>query len=241
MRLLRILEPMFELKTEARDVKVNPKILREKGKLPAVFYGRKEKSTPVSLNPIDFKKVWKEAGESSIVTLKTDKGELGAIIHEVQFDPVKDEPVHVDFYIVEQDKLIEVEVPLEFIGVSPAVNDLGGVLVKVLHELEIEALPKDLPHSLTADISALAELNSHITAGDISLPSGVRLKTKESDIVALISEARKEEEIEKPPEAIDMSAIEVEKRGKEEIEGAEAESAVPATEEKEKKEEKKEK
>lgn len=207
---------MFELKTEIRDIKVNPKVLRGKGKLPAVFYGRKEKSTPIVLNQIDFKKVWKEAGESSIVTLKTGKGDLGAVIHEVQFDPVKDEPTHVDFYVVEQDKPIEVGVPLEFVGVSPAVKDLGGTLVKVLHELEIEALPKDLPHSLTVDISVLAEIGSQIAAKDIKLPAGVKLKTKESDVVALISEAMKEEEIEKPPEAIDMSAIEVEKRGKEE-------------------------
>lgn len=212
---------MFALKTEMRNIKVNPKILRGEGKLPAVFYGRKAKSTPITLNSIQFKKIWKEAGESSIVTLKTEEGEVGAIIHDVQMDPVKDEPTHVDFYVVEQDKKLEVSVPLEFIGVSPAVKDLGGVLVKVLHEVEIEALPKDLPHSITVDISSLTQIDSHITAKDLPLAKGVTLVTKEGDIVVLVSAAREEKE-EEAPVAIDMAAIEVEKKGKKEEEGGEA-------------------
>lgn len=211
---------MFELKAETRDVKVNPKYIRSQGKTPAVFYGRKEKATPITLDTIQFKKVWAKAGESSVVTLKTSSGDLGAIIHEVQLDPVKDEPTHVDFYVVEADKMIEIEVPLEFVGVSTAVKDLGGILVKVLHTLEIEALPKNLPHSLTVDISAIIEINGHILAKDVSLPTGVTLKTKESEIVALVSGAREEKE-EEVPTAIDMSAIEVEKKGKKEEEGAE--------------------
>ena len=206
---------MFELKTEKRDLKVNPKIFRAKGQIPAVFYGAKNKSTPILLNTAQFGKVWKEAGESSIVTLKTDDGELGAIIHDIQFDPVKDEPIHVDFYVVDKDKAILVEVPLEFIGVSIAVKDLGGTLVKVLHTLSIEALPKDLPHSLTVDISKITEIDGQVAAKDISLPTGVKLKTKEGEIVALVAAAREEKE-EEPVVPIDLSAIEVEKRGKEE-------------------------
>jgi large subunit ribosomal protein L25 len=111
-------------------------------------------------------------------------------------------------------------VPLEFIGVSPAVKDLGGVLVKVLHEIEIEALPKDLPHSITVDISSLAQIDDHITAKDLSLAKGVTLVTKESDIVVLVSAVREEKE-EEVPAAIDMDAIEVEKRGKKEEDGEE--------------------
>ena len=221
---------MFEIKTENRDIKINPKSFRSQGKIPAVFYGAKKTSTPILMDNIQFNKVWKEAGESSIVTLKTPEGDLDVVIHDIQFDPVKDEPVHVDFYVVDKNKPIEVEVPLEFTGVSPAVKDLGGTLVKVLHELTIEALPKDLPHSLTVDISVLAEIDSNISAKDIILPAGVTLITKEGEIIALISEAMKEEEIEAPVEAIDMSAIEVEKRGKKEEEGGEAEVGGEAAE-----------
>lgn len=224
---------MFLLNTEARDIKVNPKYFRSQGKIPAVFYGAKQSSTPINLDNIQFKKIWKEAGESSIVTLKTANGDLGAIIHDVQFDPVKDEPTHVDFYVVDMDKEIEVEVELEFVGVSPAVKDLGGVLVKVLHNLLIEALPKNLPHSLTVDISTLAEFDSHIVAKGVSLPSGVKLKTKEEEIVALVAAPREEKE-EEVPTAIDMEAIEVEKRGKTEEEGGDAvaEGEISADEEK---------
>jgi len=212
---------MFEIKTEARDIKVNPKFFRSRGKIPAVFYGATKESTSILMDAISFGKVWKNAGESSIVTLKTPDGDLDAIIHDVQFDPIKDEPVHVDFYIVDKNKAIEVEVPLDFVGVSPAVKDLGGTLVKVLHAIEIEALPKDLPHSLTVDISGLAQIDDHIMAKNISLPSRVTLKTKEDEIVALISAARKEE-VEPVAQVIDMSAIEVEKKGKKEEDGGEA-------------------
>ena len=209
---------MFELKAEKRDIKVNPKFFRKKGQIPAVFYGAKNKSTPILLNAVQFGKVWKDAGESSVITLKTEEEELGAVIHEVQLDPVKDEPIHIDFYVVDKNKPIELEVPLEFTGISVAVKDLGGTLVKVLHALPIEALPKDLPHSLTVDISKITEINGHIVASDISLPSGVKLKAKENEIVALVAAAREEKE-EEPVVPIDMSAIEVEKRGKEEEAG----------------------
>ena len=218
---------MITLEVAKRDSKEGLIKLRGEGKLPAVFYGAKEKASSISIKTVDFKKAWKDAGESTIVNLKTPAGELNALIHDVQFDAVTDEPIHADFYIVQADKAIEVEVPLEFVGVPPAVKDLGGVLVKVLHTLEIKALPKDLPHKLTVDISSLALIDSHITAEQVSLPSGVTLKTKPSEVVVLIAPEAKEEE-ELPPAPIDMSAIEVEKRGKEEeapTEGSEEKSA----------------
>ena len=221
---------MLTLEAKLRDAEETRDTLKKNGLIPAVFYGRKEKSTSIAVNTVNFKKVFATAGESSIINLKTDKGELSAIIQDVEFDPVKDEPRHVDFYVVEQDKILEVEVPLVFTGISPAVRDLGGVLVKVLHVLPIEALPKDLPHEVEVDISILIEIGGQITAQDLKLPSGVELKTKAEEVVALVSEAMKEEEIEKPPEVIDMSAIEVEKRGKEEEVVTEA---APADEKKE--------
>ena len=207
---------MLELEVEARKAGKRG-ILKEAGKIPAVFYGRKEQSTPVAVSLKDFKKVFKEAGESTVVSLKGVGEEKEALIHDVDFEPITGEPRHADFYVIEKGRKVQVKVPLNFIGVSPAVKEMGGTLVKVLHEIEIEAMPKDLPHEIEVDISALLNFESKIDVQDIKLPSGVEILTKPDEVVALVSEI-KEEELEKPPEALDLSAIEVEKRGKEEEE-----------------------
>ncbi len=211
---------MLLLAIEKRDGKQNAVEVRRKGLVPAVFYGRKERSTPISVRRGDFIKVWKSAGESSIITLKDGDDEKQVLIQDVSRDPVTGVPIHADFYVVEKDKKLKVKVPIEFVGMAPAVKDLGGILVKVLHEVEIESLPKDLPSRITVDIGALVDLKSQILAKDIVLPTGVALIAHADEVVAAITEAKVEEE--KPPEAIDLSAIEVEKKGKEAKEGEEA-------------------
>jgi len=216
---------MITLDVEKRDIKESLSKLRKEGKIPAVFYGKKEKSTSIKLPYAIFEKTLKEAGESTIIHLKGEGISTDALIHEVDLDPVTDKPRHADFYAIEKDKKLEVKIPLEFIGVSPAVKDLGGILVKVMHEVEIEALPKDLPHKLVVDISTLVNFESVIVAGDIKLPAGVELKEKPTEIVASVYEPKEEVVEEKP---VDLSAIEVEKKGKEAKEGKEGEAAAEA-------------
>jgi len=192
--------------------------IRKGGNIPAVFYGAKEASTTISVPEIDFIKVWREAGESSIVTLKTPEGDHDALIQAIDLDPVSDKVRHVDFYVVEKGKKVKVHVPLEFEGASPAVKELGALLVKVLHEIEIEAKPADLPHEIVVSIDSLVDLESQILAKDIKLPAGVELVTGEDEVVALVSEAKEEVVEETGP--IDLSAIEIsEKKGKKEEEG----------------------
>ncbi len=219
---------MITLEVEKRDSKASLSEIRKAGKIPAVFYGKKEAATSIMLPKAIFEKTLKEAGESTIVHLKGEGISVDALIHEVDLDPVTDKPRHADFYAIEKDKKLEVKIPLEFIGVAPAVKDLGGILVKVMHEVEIEALPKDLPHELTIDISSLTTFQSVITAGDLKLPAGVTLKAKPEEIVASVYEP-KEEVVEVP---VDLSAIEVAKKGKEAKEGEGAESEAPAAEKK---------
>ena len=211
---------MLTLNIETRDLKAKLADIRETGKIPAVFYGRKEESTPISLSEVDFMKAWKQAGESSVIVLKGVGDEHEALIHDIDLDPVTGKVRHADFYVIEKGKKIKVHVPIEFEGVAPAVKELGGTLVKVLHELEIEAFPKDLPHALHADVSALADFESKIKAGDIKLPEGVTLITDADEIVILAAEAK--EEVEEVSAPVDLSTIEVsEKRGKEVKEGEE--------------------
>jgi len=205
---------MITLATQ--DRKVGQSI--EVGSMPAVFYGKKTASTPITLVQKDFIKVWKTAGESSVVTLKGSTGSVDALIHDVDVDPVSDMPRHVDFYVFEKGKKLEVSIPLDFVGVAPAIKDLGGSLVKTLYELKISAAAEHLPHSIEVDISSLATFDSQILASDIKLPSGVTLEENPSEVVASAS-APKGEEVESAP--IDLSAIEVEKKGKKDEEGTE--------------------
>jgi large subunit ribosomal protein L25 len=215
---------MLTLKAEKRDLNTAPDMVRKGGFIPAVFYGKKEASTPISIRQADFLKVWHEAGESSVVTLDIPEGTKESLIHDVDLDPVTGAPRHADFYVFEKGHKVEVAIPLEFVGISPAVKDLGGILVQVIHELEIEAMPKDLPHRIEVDISALKAFGDQILAKDLALPTEVELKIDPEEVIATVSLPREEKEEEVTP--IDLSAIEVEKKGKEES----AEESAPTEE-----------
>lgn len=209
---------MITLNVEPRDTKVKPETLKKQGKIPAVFYGPKQKSTSVSVSTVDFIKAYKKAGESSVIILKEGNEEHEALIHDLDVHPVTGAPRHADFYVIEKGKKVVVNVPLVFEGVSPAVKDSGAILVKVARELEIEASPKDLPHELKVDISSLVDFSSVIEAKDIVLPEGVSLVSGAEEIIASVAEAKEETEEVTP---IDMSSIEVAKKGKEAKEGEE--------------------
>ena len=208
---------MLTLKAEKRENTDKLEQIRQAGKLPAVFYGKKEATTSISIAKKDFLKVWKEAGESSVITLETPEGNKESLIHDVDFDPVSGSPRHADFYVFEKGHKVEVELPIEFVGIAPAVKDLGGILVKVLHVFKVKAMPKDLPHNVEIDISKLVTFDDQILAKDIKLPAGVELEENPEEVVALVSAPREEKEEEVAP--IDLSQIEVEKKGKEEEEG----------------------
>ncbi len=202
------------LKAEKRTV-LGKKLVKDRalGKLPVVIYGRKEKPTAFFVNTKEFKKIFTEAGESSIVTLQTADGEKDTLIHDVQIHPVSEEPIHVDFYAIEKDRKVEVSVPLVFGGESPAVKGLNAILIKVMHELLIEALPKDLPHEINVDLSSLKVFGAQIHVKDLVLPTGVNTLSEADEVVALVEEAKEEVEESVAP---DLDSIEVEKKGKQE-------------------------
>ncbi|MCX6715489.1 MAG: 50S ribosomal protein L25 [Candidatus Taylorbacteria bacterium] len=227
---------MLSLNVEKRDLKVRADKVRQNARMPAIYYGPKEASTAVTVSMNDFKEVFKQVGESSVIILKDSEAEHEVLIHEVDIHPVSGEPRHADFYVIEKGKKVKVYIPLVWSGVSPAVKDKGGILIKVMREIEVEAAPRDLPRELAVDISKLIELNDTIHAKDISVPAGVELKVSADEVVASVTEA-KEEVVEAP--ALDLSAIEVEAKGKEAKEGeagaagagaagADAKGATPA-------------
>ncbi len=200
--------------------------LRAEGKMPAVIYGPKQETTSIELSLRDFSKALEEAGESSIIALTVDGTEHNVLVHDLDRDPVTNVPRHADFYAVQKGQKVEVAVPIEFVGVAPAVKELSGNLLKALHELTVEAEATHLPHSIEVDVSILDALDKQILAGDVKLPTGVTLVTGPEELVATVAAAKEEEEA--PVTAPDMSAIGIsEERGKKEEEG---DAAAPAAE-----------
>lgn len=215
-----IIWPMFTLTATKRETFGKDLAgARKDGQMPVVVYGAGKEAETFFVITKEFKKVLSGAGESTLVSLTGDAGGKDVLIHDVAYGPVSGEPVHADFLAVDKSKKIKVDVPLVFEGVSAAVKDLGGVLVKVLHEVEVEALPANLPHDIKVDISSLTTLDSQILVSDLKLPTGVSMETDGEEVVAAISVAGEEVKEEEAP--VDLSAIEVEKKGKTEEEGEE--------------------
>jgi large subunit ribosomal protein L25 len=140
-------------------------------------------------------------------------------VHDVAFDAHKGGITHVDFYAIEAGKEITVHVPLVFVGEAPALK-VGGTLTKVLHEIEVTCKPANLPKDIEVDISSLDTLEKQIHVKDLTIPKGVTVENDPEDVVALVQAV--EEEKEEAPAVIDMSAIEVEKKGKAEEQEGEA-------------------
>jgi large subunit ribosomal protein L25 len=187
-------------------------VIRRAGSIPGVVYGAHHEATPVAVSSTAFGKILKEAGEATIVSLTGLGNPLPTLIHDVDLDPITNVPRHVDFYAVTKGQMVEVAVPLIFVGESPAVEH-GANLVKVMHEVEVEADPMSLPHNIEIDISTLVSLGDKIHASDIVLPKNIKLVTPSEEVVALVQEIVEEKE-EVVPE--DISSIEVEKKGKDE-------------------------
>lgn len=187
---------MLSLAVKTRDSKESVEHLRARGAVPAIFYGPKEAATSVVVDAREFAKVWREAGETTIVTLNGIGDTKETLIHDVQFHPVTDTPLHADFYVLEKGKKITLNIPLEFVGVAPA-EKAGHIVVKAMHEVEIEVAPAELPKHLEVDLTSLVNLGDHIVASQIKLPPSAVLKTNPEEIVASTT-AFVEEKVEAP-------------------------------------------
>jgi large subunit ribosomal protein L25 len=188
---------MLTLDVKTRDSKESPDDIRKRGLVPAIFYGGKESATAISVDALKFDRVFRQAGETTIVTLKGDGLEKDTLIHDVQVHPVTGKPLHADFYVLEKGKKITINIPLEFEGASPA-EKAGHIIVKALHEIEIEVAPQELPHNLPVDISKLENVGDHILVSQIPLPPSAELKTDADEIVVSVIEF-KEEKLDEPP------------------------------------------
>jgi large subunit ribosomal protein L25 len=213
---------MIELKAQNRaELGRRVKVLRKSNRLPGVVYGEGVETTPISFSFGDFEKAHRMVGESSLLKLTIDSKEYNVLIQDISKHPLNGRPIHADFYAVRMDKLLKTKVPFEFIGESPAVKNEGGILVKVMQEAEVEALPQDLPHTIKVDISLLDKIQAKLFLKEILTPKGVRFTANPEEVVVLVEPPRSEEELaalKEAPVTAEMTEIKTEKEIKKDLE-----------------------
>lgn len=189
------------------------KSLRREGIVPAHIFGHKVKTEHVQVKSSEFKKVFDQVGETGIIALQLGADIRPVLVRNTQVHPLTDDLLHIDFYQVNLSEKVKVNVPVEFVGESPAAEKKIGLLLTPISEIEIEALPADLPESIEVDISGFAEIGDEIKVKDLKVDRAkVTILTDEELVVANIGELVTKE----------MEALEAE------VEAEQAEAAAEA-------------
>lgn len=189
----------------------SPNALRKGALIPAVMYGHGVPTVSVAVDRGAFQRVWKSAGESSLIDLTLDAGApVKAIIHDLQFDPRTNDVTHIDFHQVKMTEKVQVDVELAFVGEAPAVKELGGMLVKVHTALSVEGLPADLVKEVSVDVSSLATFDDAIHVRDLVLPNGLTVLAQPDDVVVSVERPRTEEELASLTETVNEDVSKVE-------------------------------
>lgn len=206
----------------------SPTKLRKSGLVPAIVYGHGIPTTHLAVKYPEFEKVFRKAGESTLVTLLVEGKPKTVIIQDVQRHFLDGKFLHADFYEVSMTEKLKATVALEFSGISKAVKELGGILVTVISEVEVECLPADLPHNIPVDISSLNTFQDAIHVRDLKVDPKVQVLTDADAVVVKVDEPRDVEAELAVPVVEDVSKVE----GAAEAKPEEAEGEKPAAEEK---------
>lgn len=201
---------------------------RGMGMIPAVLYGPESKPASVSVEKIAFGKLYKEAGEASLIDLSVNGGKpTKVLIKDIQIDPVKGNIIHVDFMMINMNKEMHATLPVNFIGESQAVKGLGGTLIQALEEINVKCLPKDLISHINLDISGLNTFADVIRVSDLKLPVGITILDKMDTLVAKVMAPLTEEQLkameEAGPKSVEDVKVDI---GKKEKEVGESEEGV---------------
>ncbi len=188
----------FILKADKRTVLGSKvKQLRRTGVIPANLFGKTIESQAIQVNGVEFNRVYKEAGETSLIYVKVEgeDKERPTLVTSVHFNPITGDKLHVDFHQVNLKEKVTANVPVEIIGESELVNSNEAVLSQSLNEIEIEALPTEIPESITFDISSLKAIGDHLLVSDAKVSADVEIKTDPEQMVVSLQEPMKEEVI----------------------------------------------
>ena len=226
----------MELKAEKRKI-LGKKVekLRQQGLLPAVVFGKEAGSIPITLDHKEFLKVYEEAGESALVDVHLPKADkpIKVLITEVDIHPVSDEILHANLHAVRLTEKATATIPIEITGESPIVKSGEGMLLTLLDEVEVEALPQDLPPEIKLDISGLTEIDQSLAVKDLPIDhTKVEIKQDAEDLVVKVEHAEMAEEEEAEEEVSIEEAVEVttEKKEEEITEGTEETEGTEAKE-----------
>ncbi len=190
----------MQLKASARQPlgKRSRRMLRE-GKLPAIVYGHNTEATPITLDRLEFQKVFVKSGRTHLVDLVLDGNRTEKVlVREIQTHPRQLGPIHVDFYQVNLQEKIEVEVPVHLTGESAPVKRGDADILQPLHAIRVECLPSDIPESFDVDLTPLEEIEMELRVADLTVPKGVTLLVDAEELVVKIVHKRElkvEEEI----------------------------------------------
>jgi large subunit ribosomal protein L25 len=202
--------------------------LRAEGVIPGILYGQGKEATPVEADEKEVLKTFQEAGSNRLVDAQIAEGDTKTVLfHDVQINPVTQRMQHFDLFTVKMDETIRTEVPIHFTGEATAEHVHSAIIVKNLEEIEVEALPRDLPEFLEVDLTPIDEIGKSIHVRDITVPPGVELLVDADEMIVKADPPRSEEEIEALDEEIAEdaeAAVEAEK-GEAAEEGEEGEAS----------------
>ncbi len=184
------------LSVQERDTKKNVKHLRKAGDVPGILYGSTMKNVAITCNAKELHGVYVKAGENTLVEVEVAGKKVPCLIHSISFDPVTSAYEHIDLYAVDMTKKVTTHVPVIFEGDSPAVKNMGGVLLTVHSQLEVTCLPADIPAHFVVNLSVLENLRDSITVSKLKIPEGVVIKESPETAIVIVQEPRKEEVIE---------------------------------------------
>lgn len=181
---------MISLKAQARTKDIKTNALRKSGHVPCVLYGNDTDNLSLECAIGEITKAYIVAGESTLVDLDTGSTTIPVLFHDIQFEPVTDTILHVDFYAVDMKKEIEAKVPVVLEGSAPAVKELGGVLVTTHDHVTVKCLPGNLPHNLSVNIESIVDFHTSVTVADIVVPDGVAILDDPEVVIATAQEPR---------------------------------------------------
>jgi len=183
------------LKAEKRSITGKKvKNLRHAGKVPAVIYGGKLKSLPISLDKRDTTNILNKVSGSTILTIEVEGEEHAALVREIQQDYIKGELLHVDFQAVSLKEKLRTNVSISLIGVAPVLEEYSALIVSGLDQIEVECFPQDLPEVIKVDISSLEELGAAIYLKDIPTIENVEFLSDPEELIAVASAIKEEVE-----------------------------------------------
>lgn len=223
-----------KLKVEPRTVFGKKlKKLRREGILPANVYGKDVKSTALQVNLKEFETLFKEVGETGLVDIEVEGKARPVLFHNVHWNYSTNTPLHADFYQVNLSEKIKTMVPIEIVGTPTAVTENVGILLHTLNEIEVEALPEELPERFEINVEPLTAVDQQITVGDIKVPTGVTVHTDPELVIVKISELvskETEEVLAEQAAELEAAAAEVEAEKAEEAPAEGEPSSAEATE-----------